>query len=56
MTATAACRVCGATLEQPAFHAAAPALTSITTSLDSATQVYVCPVCSHAQCPGPAER
>lgn len=51
MTSVASCRVCGTDLGEPAYRAAAPALTSIMTSLDSETVVHVCALCSHAQCP-----
>ncbi|MCE7795618.1 methyltransferase domain-containing protein [Sphingobium sufflavum] len=51
MTDIASCRVCGSALGEPAYCAAAPALTSIMTTLDSETVVHVCPRCSHAQCP-----
>lgn len=51
MTSTAICRVCGTEIAEPAYRGAAPALTSIMTSLGSETIVHVCPRCSHAQCP-----
>lgn len=51
MTSSVCCRVCGTAPGAPSFRAAAPALTSITTALDSETIVHVCPACSHAQCP-----
>ncbi|MET1756952.1 methyltransferase domain-containing protein [Novosphingobium sp. RD2P27] len=51
MRAMALCRVCGSTLGEPAYQAAAPALTSIMTALNSDTVVHVCERCSHAQCP-----
>lgn len=51
MTLTASCRVCGTSIAEPTYRAAAPALTSIMTTLESETLVHVCPGCSHAQCP-----
>jgi len=45
------CRVCLTALDAPVFRAASPAITSVLTFLDVATEVYVCEGCGHAQCP-----
>lgn len=44
------CRVCGVAIEAPAYHAPAPALTSIMTLIDTPTHVFTCDGCGHAQC------
>lgn len=51
MTEPIRCRVCGTALGEPAYRAAAPALTSIMTALASETVIHLCPVCGHAQGP-----
>lgn len=45
------CRVCGAALGAPDYAAPAPAMTSLSTWLDVATEVHVCRACGHAQSP-----
>ncbi|HCL64868.1 MAG TPA: hypothetical protein DIC56_08540 [Rhizobium sp.] len=45
------CRVCLTVLAAPVFKAPSPAITSVLTFLDVATEVYVCEGCGHAQCP-----
>ncbi len=45
------CRVCGAALGSPAYHAPKPAMTSIMTLVGEPTLVFVCEDCGHAQSP-----
>lgn len=45
------CRICGATLSSPDYSAAAPAITSISTSLAIPTETYICRSCGHGQSP-----
>lgn len=45
------CRVCGAALGAPDYAAPAPAMTSLSTWLDVATEVHVCRACGHVQSP-----
>lgn len=46
-----ACRVCGAALGAPAYHAPSPAMTSIMTLLSEPTEAFICDDCGHAQSP-----
>lgn len=45
------CRVCGSDCGAPIYRAAAPAITSLSTRLESETICYVCATCGHAQSP-----
>lgn len=45
------CRTCAAELDRPVFEASAPAITSIMTSIDMPTRVYICRACGHIQGP-----
>lgn len=46
------CRVCGSHLGEPIYHADAPGITSMMTSLDIPTRVYACASCGHVQSEG----
>jgi len=46
-----ACRVCKAALGQPDYLTPAPAMTSLSTRIDVATEVSVCRACGHVQSP-----
>lgn len=46
-----ACRVCGADCGRPVYRAGAPAITSLSTRLDAATEAYLCRGCGHVQSP-----
>lgn len=43
------CYVCNAIIEVPAYDKPAPAITSVMTTLDLPTRVFVCDGCGHAQ-------
>tara|TARA_B100000768_G_scaffold173500_1_gene182827 strand:- start:309 stop:1442 length:1134 start_codon:yes stop_codon:yes gene_type:complete len=45
------CRVCNASLAAPDYQTSAPAMTSLSTRIDVATEVYVCRACGHVQSP-----
>ncbi|MBA5778532.1 methyltransferase domain-containing protein [Stappia sp. F7233] len=45
------CRICDADLPRLIYHADAPALTSISSQIDVATDLYACEVCGHVQGP-----
>ena len=45
------CRICGVGLAGPAYHADAPAMSSMSTLIAVATDVFVCLACGHAQSP-----
>jgi SAM-dependent methyltransferase len=55
MTDPNVCRVCGATLGDPALDLAAPALTTTNENLDAPTRIYICDVCAHVQSPEPPD-
>ena len=46
-----ACRICGTALGPPDYAAPPPAMTSLSTQLDVATEVSVCRTCGHVQSP-----
>lgn len=50
-----ACHVCGADCGAPIYRAAAPALTSMSTTLNTECLVYACRACGHAQSPTMAD-
>jgi 2-polyprenyl-3-methyl-5-hydroxy-6-metoxy-1,4-benzoquinol methylase len=43
------CRVCNSDLAAPIYQAPPPALTSLMTTLDVPTSVFLCPTCGHGQ-------
>lgn len=43
------CRICASALAPPIYFQAAPAITSLSTTLDAPVTVYLCGLCEHAQ-------